>query len=258
MDLVHEKNSVGLSSSDHTDNTSGSDSVSHETESHPVSGPQHIAEISRPHPYGTHLQDGTRRPLTHTDGTVRYPIPKAYATQLRTSQDEPTYYSNVVKFPEWRAAMADEFNALLKHQTWTLVPPSSSQNTVGCKWVFKLKRHSDGSVERHKARLVAKGFHQQPGFDYDETFSPVVRPATIRTVVSLATSFSWPLRQLDVKNVFLQGYLSEPVYMTQPPGFIDPKYPHHVCRLHKAIYGLKQAPRAWFTRLSSFLLQCGF
>lgn len=129
---------------------------------------------------------------------------------------------------------------------------------MGCKWVYRTKKNSDGSIHRYKARLVAKGFHQQPGIDYAETFGPVVKPATIRTVLSLAVSNNWPLRQLDVKNAFLNGHLQEEVYMSQPPGFIDPLHPHHVCRLTKALYGLKQAPRAWFHRFSSYLLRYGF
>lgn len=204
----------------------------------------------------TRLRDGIHRPLVRTDGTVRYPLPRALAAQLSSSSDEPTCFSQAVRLPEWRAAMADEFNALLKNHTWTLVPPSPHQNTVGCKWVFKVKRLADGTIERHKARLVAKGFHQQQGLDYDETFSPVVKPTTIRTVLRLAVSYGWPLRQLDVKNAFL--LLQETVFMSQPPGFIDPQRPHHVCQLQKAIYGLKQAPRAWFQRFSSFLTRYGF
>ena len=148
--------------------------------------------------------------------------------------------------------MAEEFNALVKNDTWTLVSRSPAHNTVGCKWVFRIKRHSDGSIERYKARLVAKGFHQQPGLDYNETFSHVVKLATIRTILCLAVTKSWPLRKLDIKNVFLNGILREEVYMTQPPGFEDPHRPQHVCRLQKAIYGLKQAPRAWFSRFSMF------
>ncbi|KAL5703600.1 hypothetical protein ACHQM5_022129 [Ranunculus cassubicifolius] len=206
----------------------------------------------------TRTRDGSRRTAARTDGTIRYPIPKALTAQLSASTIEPTCYTQAARSPEWRNAMVEEFNALLKNQTWTLVPPSPNQHQVGCKWVFKLKERADGKLERHKARLVAKGFHQQHGLDYDETFSPVVKPTTIRTVLSLAVSSGWPLRQLDVKNAFLHGSLRETVYMTQPPGFVDPNRPHHVCKLHKAIYGLKQAPRAWFQRFSSFLIRCGF
>ncbi|KAI5351986.1 hypothetical protein L3X38_004877 [Prunus dulcis] len=131
-------------------------------------------------------------------------------------------------------------------------------NLVGCKWVFRIKRHSDGSIERYKARLVTKGFHQRPGIDYAETFNPIVKPATIRTVLSLAVSRGWSLRQLDVKNAFLHGFLQEDVYMAQPPDFIDPTRPSYVCKLYKALYGLKQVPRAWFHRISTFLLSMGF
>ncbi|KAJ0856319.1 putative RNA-directed DNA polymerase [Helianthus annuus] len=111
---------------------------------------------------------------------------------------------------------------------------------------------------RYKARLVAKGFNQQPGIDYTETFSPVVKSTTIRVVLSLAVTKQWPLRQLDVQNAFLHGDLKEKVYLKQPQGFVDPLRPAHVCLLHKALYGLKQAPRAWFERLSSALLSLGF
>ena len=140
--------------------------------------------------------------------------------------------------------MDTEMNAFLKNKTWSLVPYHPTMNLVGCKWVFKLKHKSDGSVDRYKARLVAKGFHQQPGLDYGETFSPVIKPTTVRTVCSLAVSKGWSIRQLDVNNAFLQGFLTETVYMEQPSGFINPAHPNHVCKLHCSIYGLKQAPRA--------------
>jgi hypothetical protein len=126
------------------------------------------------------------------------------------------------------------------------------------KWVFKIKRKADGTMERFKARLVAKGFDQQSGLDYTETFSPVVKPSTIRVVLTLAVHYDWIIKQLNVSNAFLQGHLTETVYMEQPPGFIDKTHSHKVCKLNKAIYGLKQAPRAWYTRLSTFLLELGF
>ena len=174
------------------------------------------------------------------------------------SLTEPPSYKIAAQHPQWCSAMAAEFDALQRQSTWVLVPPSPSQNVVGCRWVFKLKRNSDGSINKYKARLVAKGFHQQFGIDFDETFSPVVKPPTVRIILSLAVQFNWPLRQLDVSNAFLHGFLREEVYMVQPPGYVDPAHPNHVCKLLKSLYGLKQAPRAWFERFSTELLHLGF
>lgn len=153
--------------------------------------------------------------------------------------------------------MVEEFNALIKTGTYTLVPKTSSMNIVGAKWVFCIKRKADGSIERYKARLVAKSFHQQ-GVNYFETYSPIVKPITIRTVLSLVVSAGWCIKQVDVSNAFLHGHLQEIVYMSQPPSFVNAMHPNAVCLLKKALYGLKQAPRAWLHRLSSCLLELGF
>ncbi|GJZ95451.1 ribonuclease H-like domain-containing protein [Tanacetum coccineum] len=120
------------------------------------------------------------------------------------------------------------------------------------------KFHADGSLSRYKARLVANGSIQQLGVGFDKTFSPVVKPATIRTVLSLVVSHQWPIHQLDVKNDFLNDDLSETVYMHQPLGFVDSRYPHHVFLLQRSLYGLKQAPRAWFQHFASYATRVGF
>jgi hypothetical protein len=151
-----------------------------------------------------------------------------------------------------------EYGALMKNKSWHLVPPMKGRNVVGCKWIYKIKRKQDGSLDRYKARLVAKGFKQRYGIDYDDTFSPVVKITTIRIVLSITVSRGWNLRQLDVQNVFLHGYLEEEVYMQQPPGYEDPARPNYVFKLDKTLYGLKQAPRAWYSRLSSKLIALDF
>jgi hypothetical protein len=154
--------------------------------------------------------------------------------------------------------MEKEYAALLTNDTWALVQQPPNCNIVFGKWIFQHKFKADGSLERYKARRVLHGFTQQPGVDYDETFSPVVKPATVQTVLSLALSRSWPIHQLDVKNAFLHGTLMETVYCSQPTGFVDPAHLNLVCLLHKLLYDLKQAPRAWYSRFASYLLSIGF
>jgi len=167
---------------------------------------------------------------------------------------EPTSVNQAISHHRWHEAMSTELTALMKHGTWDLVLPPSRCKPVGCKWVFWVKRKANGSVERFKARLVAIGYNQRPCVDYKQTFSPVVEPATIRTILSLAVMHSWDLRQLDVNNAFLNGELTEIFFMVQPSGFKDLSKPDHVCRLKKAIYGLKQASRAWYTALKIAIL----
>jgi hypothetical protein len=110
--------------------------------------------------------------------------------------------------------MSEEYDALVRNGIWELVPPASASNIVGYKWIFHIKRHSDSFIDRFKARLVAKRFHQRLGVDYHETFSLVVKPATVKLVLNIAVSHGWPLHQLDVNNSFLQSHISEDVYMS--------------------------------------------
>ena len=161
-----------------------------------------------------------------------------------------------MKHPQRLHAMQSEYHAFVQNNTWTLTSLLAGANLVGSKWVFKLKYNSDGSLQRYKARLVAKGFQQSEGCDFTDTFSPVIKPTTIRIVLTIALTSRWPIHQIDINNAYLHGDLSSSVYMQQPPGFsTDPTL---VCRLNKAIYGLKQAPRAWFEKLSTTLLRLGF
>jgi hypothetical protein len=150
----------------------------------------------RPH---TRLQSGVSKPKKFTDGTIRY----AYFS----STGEPSSTAEALEDVRWKADMDEEYAALIKNKTWHLVPSDRGQNIIECKWVYKIKRKADGSIDHYKARLVAKGFKQCYGIEYEDTFSPVVKSANICVVLSLAVSRGWKLRQLDVKNTFLHGVL---------------------------------------------------
>jgi hypothetical protein len=138
--------------------------------------------------------------------------------------------------------MEEEYGALISNGTWELVPRPQGSNVITGKWVFTHKLRADGTLDRYEARWVLQGFTQRPGVDYDEPFSPVVKPATVHTVLTTAVSRACPIQQLNVKNAFLYDTLSETVFCCQPTGFANPTHPDLVCRLHKSLYGLKQAP----------------
>ena len=203
------------------------------------------------------MQLGIRHPKQQTDGTVTWSaIRQAHIADL--TRTEPRNHREAMECPHWHDAMEAEFLALQNNKTWRLVPPVSGVNVIDSKWVFKIKQKSDGSIERYKAHLVAKGFKQRYGLDYEDTFSPVVKPTTIRVLLSMALTHGWHLRQLDMQNAFLHGVLEEEVFMRQPPGYEDSTKPGYLCRLDKALYGLKQAPRAWHSLLSTVLGTLGF
>jgi hypothetical protein len=125
-------------------------------------------------------------------------------------------------------------------------------NAIGTKWVFKNKQGGDGEIERSKAHLVAQGFSQVEGLDFEETFAPIAHIEAIKILLAFAASMGFKLYQMDVKSVFLNGVIQEEVFVRQPPGFEDSKYPNTVYKLSKALYGLKRAPRAWYARLKTF------
>ena len=124
--------------------------------------------------------------VTRAQQYITKPNPKYMLLTSVSPDTEPTRVSQALKDPQWKQAMVDEYNALLHNGTWKLVPPDPAQNLVSNKWVYRIKRNPNGSIERYKARLVAKGFHQRPGIDFHESFSPIVKPTTVRTVLSLA------------------------------------------------------------------------
>jgi hypothetical protein len=221
-----------------------------------------LPSIQRPY----RLQGGIRKPKVYTDGTLRYGC-------FASSESEPRSINEALANEHWKSAMDSEFHALLKNKTWHRVPPRQGSNIIDYKWVYKVKKKADGSLDRYKAWLVAKGFKRRYGVDYEDIFSPVIKSTTIQVILSIAVSKGWHLRrldvqnaflhenldgdvhiqvilsivvskgwhlrQLDVQNAFLHENLDEDVYMRQPPGYEDKKMSDYVCKLDKALYGLK-------------------
>ncbi|GKV46780.1 hypothetical protein SLEP1_g53748 [Rubroshorea leprosula] len=163
--------------------------------------------------------------ITRSQWGICKPNPKYVALQVHSKASlipmEPKSIKLALQHPGWTKAMHEELSTLKENHTWDLVPRTKDMNVIGSKWVFKTKLKSNGSLDRLKARIVAKGFHQIDGVDVFETFSLVIKPSSIRVVLTIAIVKDWGIRQLDVKNAFLHGNLSELVFMEQPLGFID-------------------------------------
>ncbi|KAJ9544368.1 hypothetical protein OSB04_024075 [Centaurea solstitialis] len=174
------------------------------------------------------------------------------------SQFEPTKTQDALSDPDWVRAMQDELAEFERNRVWRLVERPRKIRIIDLRWIFRNKKDENDLIIRNKARLVAKGYRQQEGIDYDETFAPVARIEAIRIFLAYAAHKNMKVFQMDVKCAFLNGELQEVVYVEQPEGFVDPKYPEHVYVLNKALYGLKQAPRAWYENLTIYLLGSGY
>ena len=147
--------------------------------------------------------------------------------------------------------------SIKNNETWKLVSPPKDCKPIGLKWVFKIKRYQNNQIMKYKAQLVAKGYAQRQGKDYDEVFAPVARIETIQIILAISVQFGWLAYHLDVKIAFLNGEITEEIYVQQPEGYEDSKRRKDVYKLHKALYCLKQAPRAWYFKLDKSLTTLG-
>jgi hypothetical protein len=206
------------------------------------------------------------RSIAGADGEVRGSPCEVPAKFLEENTEgtgplaEPQTLEEALSSPQsefWRTAMDEEFKSLLENGTWELVECPLGVKPVPMKWVFKIKRNADGSVERFKARLVAKGFLQKQGIDFEEVYAPVSKQTTVRALLAVCAAKDLELEQLDVKTAFLNGHLEEEIYMQQAQGY-EEGGPTVVCKLKKAIYGLRQAPRAWYLRLKEEMEKLGW
>jgi Reverse transcriptase (RNA-dependent DNA polymerase) len=165
-------------------------------------------------------------------------------TSLKEAKESP-------EWPEWEQAMKEQLDLLKEMGTWETVQKPPDAILIANKWVFVKKRNKQGDVVRYKARLVIKGCAQCPGYDYMETFSPVVRMDTLRAILALVAEKGLKMQQMDIKGAYLNGTLKETIYMRQPEGCEDGT--GRVCRLVKPLYGLKQAGREWNNELDDKL-----
>uniref|UniRef100_A0AAV1U369 Integrase catalytic domain-containing protein n=1 Tax=Peronospora matthiolae TaxID=2874970 RepID=A0AAV1U369_9STRA len=184
----------------------------------------------------------------------------ANAVEAAVDFSEPSTFEEAVSGPDqvhWRKAIYAELDSMKLRGVFRAAKLPNGQSAIGTKWVFKIKRKADGSIEKYKARLVAKGFRQKYGIDYTETFSPVVKYVTLRMVIAITKHFGWPLDQLDVVTAFLYGVMKEKVFCAVPEG-VKMEGDFDCLELIKVIYGLKQASRVWNETFDEFIRSIGF
>jgi Reverse transcriptase (RNA-dependent DNA polymerase). len=193
----------------------------------------------------THFQVPPMHDIIPITEALKYDTP----TTLRAAMESPFA-------KQWAEATISEWLSIVGNNTWVLVDQKPWMKVIPCKWVFDVKVNQQKVPYRFKARLVAGGHRQCEGIDYNETFAPVSKMATIRTMLAVAAYRGWKVHQLDITTAFLHGEIDTEVYMRQAPGFVDGM--GKVCKLMKSLYGLKQAPRLWYQTLAKILGDLGF
>src|SRR5579871_5864569 len=179
----------------------------------------------------------------------------------RNMNSDPVNLNDALSSPEkdmWIKAMQEEFESLKANDTWKLVLRPTDRDVIDIRWVFRIKRNLDQSIEKYKGRFVVRGFTQIPGVDYDEVYSPMVSYIANRILIVLAAKYDLIIHQMDVKSVFLNEEVDTELYVEQPEMFEEKDRKLWVCKLKKGLYGLKQAPRLWHRTLQSHLLSIRF
>ena len=191
-------------------------------------------------------------------------IAKSFGPDFLTTlllENDPQTFKEAMSMPDaplWKEAMKSEVDSIMQNHMWELVDLPPGCKPLGCKWIFKRKLKTDGSIDKYKVRLVVKGFKQQEGLDFFDTYSPVTRITSIRMLIAIAALHNLDIHQMDVKTAFLNGDLEEEIYMSQPEGYVVPGKENKVCRLVKSLYGLKQAPKQWHEKFDKAMMSNGF
>ncbi|KAJ9544859.1 hypothetical protein OSB04_024566 [Centaurea solstitialis] len=221
--------------------------------------PLHLTRTQKNHPASQVIGDVASPMITRKQSReAGYVNTHSGMLSCFLSQSEPKKVLDAMKDPSWIEAMQEELLQFVLQHVWDLVDLPKGHRVIGTKWIFRNKTDERGIVIKNKARLVAQGYTQEEGIDYDDVFAPIARIEAIRLFLAFASYKGFKVYQMDVKSAFLYGTIDEEVYVCQPPGFEDPKYPDRVWKLRKALYGLHQAPRAWYDTLSSYLLENKF
>jgi len=258
---IHEKDESIQDKSDSSSESSSSDDDDDDAENEgsddELGQDIHTQPIAKPVP--AIKQATTKRAIGLRSRTVGSPDELAGYAFIAGQLVEPETYKQAthsLQSKEWLKAMDEEYKSLIDNKTWELQLLPRGREALTGRWLYKIKYATDGTIKKFKARWVARGFEQQYGIDYNESFAPVVKPMTYRTLFAIAAAEDLEIEQMDVKTAFLNGHLEEEVYMEQPTGFDDNTT--RVCKLNKVLYGLKQAPRVWYLELAGFLNSIGY